>query len=171
IAQVILVYTDIISQQPTSPTPADGQAIDCQAKAAKDAETRKLVTGIVVVLQALCYTSSSINPILYAMLSENFKKSFVAACCCRRSQLAIPEPSIYQRSRFLTASIRRKFLNNAHADDHEDELEEEEEEERGSPDTGKTNVSAARRPTNCTEITNSLHAPITRNGSSKSAMS
>nr|BAO01050.1 neuropeptide GPCR A1 [Nilaparvata lugens] len=35
-----------------------------------------LLTGI------LCYSNSAMNPILYAFLSDNFKKSFLKACTC-----------------------------------------------------------------------------------------
>lgn len=33
-----------------------------------------------LILQCLCFANSAVNPILYAVLSENFKKSFAKAC-------------------------------------------------------------------------------------------
>lgn len=39
--------------------------------------------GVVVhIATALCYTNSMLNPLLYAFLGENFRKSFIKALCC-----------------------------------------------------------------------------------------
>lgn len=42
-----------------------------------------LVFGILLAY-ALTYSNSAVNPVLYAFLSDNFKKSFVKACQCAR---------------------------------------------------------------------------------------
>lgn len=38
--------------------------------------------SIFLLVQILCYSNSAMNPILYAFLSDNFKKSFLKACTC-----------------------------------------------------------------------------------------
>jgi hypothetical protein len=158
---VILVYTNILQ-----PPIVEGLEMVpvCGPKADVDPAVRRMVTGIVVVLQAFCYTNSSVNPILYAMLSENFKKSFAAACCGRRAEMermSVPEPSIYTRSRHLAGSIRRKFLAAYVDEDGDDE---------DSPETLKTDASS-RRATENTPTIQVPSVPITRNGSIKSSTS
>ncbi|CAL8123005.1 unnamed protein product [Orchesella dallaii] len=47
-------------------------------------------SGVMLFLFLFCgclsYSNSAMNPILYAFLSENFKKSFLKACTCARGQ-------------------------------------------------------------------------------------
>lgn len=38
-----------------------------------------------LMASCLCYSNSAMNPILYAFLSDNFKKSFLKACTCAAS--------------------------------------------------------------------------------------
>lgn len=42
----------------------------------------RLEITIFVLVGCLCYSNSAMNPILYAFLSDNFKKSFLKACTC-----------------------------------------------------------------------------------------
>lgn len=42
----------------------------------------KLEIVVFVLVGCLAYSNSSINPLLYAFLSDNFKKSFLKACSC-----------------------------------------------------------------------------------------
>ncbi|ALC45024.1 AlCR2 [Drosophila busckii] len=44
--------------------------------------TTKLELAIFLVCGCLSYSNSAMNPILYAFLSDNFKKSFMKACTC-----------------------------------------------------------------------------------------
>lgn len=44
--------------------------------------TTKLDLIIFLIVGCLGYINSAINPILYAYLSDNFKKSFLKACTC-----------------------------------------------------------------------------------------
>lgn len=43
----------------------------------------KLEIVVFILVGCLAYSNSSVNPLLYAFLSENFKKSFLKACSCR----------------------------------------------------------------------------------------
>lgn len=42
---------------------------------------------IFVLVGCLAYSNSSINPLLYAFLSDNFKKSFLKACSCANNDI------------------------------------------------------------------------------------
>lgn len=42
----------------------------------------QFVVKIHLVASCLSYSNSAMNPILYAFLSDNFKKSFLKACTC-----------------------------------------------------------------------------------------
>lgn len=114
IAQVLLVYTNVPSYFETL---VEGNPQTCERSINFGRQT---VVSVVSVLNALCYTNSCVNPILYAMLSENFKKSFAAACYGRRhvelERPSAPDQSIYQRSR---ASIRRHLRQSRDEDDEE----------------------------------------------------
>ncbi|XP_018404717.1 PREDICTED: somatostatin receptor type 2-like [Cyphomyrmex costatus] len=59
--------------------------------------------GIATFLLAgfLSYSNSAMNPILYAFLSDNFKKSFVKACCAKKDTNAIlnNENSVFPRKK------------------------------------------------------------------------
>ncbi len=35
---------------------------------------------VILLSDCLCYSNSAMNPVLYAFLSDNFKKSFLKAC-------------------------------------------------------------------------------------------
>ena len=56
-------------------------------------------------LQCLCYLNSTINPVLYALISDNFKQSYKKAWCCH---VAIPHlrQSIYNHTRIPEARDR-----------------------------------------------------------------
>lgn len=69
---------------------------------------------IVVTLLAGClsYSNSAVNPVLYAFLSENFKKSFMKACTCANrgdANAALHvEHSLFPRKRTLLGRAREK---------------------------------------------------------------
>jgi len=72
---------------------------------------------IFLLLGALVYSNSAVNPILYAFLSENFRKSFFKAFTCMNkqdinAQLQV-EPSVFtkQGSRKRGGSKRRQSTN------------------------------------------------------------
>jgi hypothetical protein len=50
-------------------------------------------TVLIIFLLAGClsYSNSTMNPILYAFLSENFKKSFKKACHCSSEKVKTPQ--------------------------------------------------------------------------------
>ncbi|XP_055333214.1 somatostatin receptor type 2-like [Paramacrobiotus metropolitanus] len=128
--QVLLVYISSITSY-LNPEPSCDSAKPAAATAAvndgKNA-ARNAIIYTSTILQALCYTNSSVNPILYAMLSENFKKSFAAACCWGRGghnmdqlqpeRTSVPDQhsNIFARSR---NSIRRRFQQHNDEDDDE----------------------------------------------------
>ncbi len=39
-----------------------------------------LLHQVILLSDCLCYSNSAMNPVLYAFLSDNFKKSFLKAC-------------------------------------------------------------------------------------------
>jgi hypothetical protein len=41
-----------------------------------------VMVAVMLLAGCLSYSNSAMNPILYAFLSENFKKSFMKACTC-----------------------------------------------------------------------------------------
>lgn len=47
----------------------------------------RLEVTIFVLVGCLAYSNSAMNPILYAFLSDNFKKSFLKACTCASKDL------------------------------------------------------------------------------------
>ncbi|XP_049823495.1 somatostatin receptor type 2-like isoform X1 [Aethina tumida] len=51
-------------------------------KPVEDASEQKLRIAMHLLTSCLSYSNSAINPILYAFLSDNFKKSFLKACTC-----------------------------------------------------------------------------------------
>lgn len=40
------------------------------------------MVAVMLLAGCLSYSNSAMNPILYAFLSDNFKKSFMKACAC-----------------------------------------------------------------------------------------
>ncbi|KAG7202064.1 hypothetical protein KM043_004742 [Ampulex compressa] len=85
----------------------------------------------------LSYSNSAMNPILYAFLSDNFKKSFLKACTCAAGKdvnatLHI-ENSVFPRRNRANAerlqSANRLVVTSAGQSKHE--FEEEEDAERG----------------------------------------
>ncbi|XP_055337654.1 somatostatin receptor type 4-like [Paramacrobiotus metropolitanus] len=49
-----------------------------------------------LILQCLCFANSAVNPILYAILSENFKQSYAKACyrCTKNKSDALSTPNL-----------------------------------------------------------------------------
>lgn len=54
--------------------------------ASEDTEQSTFVVIIHLLVSCLSYSNSAMNPILYAFLSDNFKKSFMKACTCAASK-------------------------------------------------------------------------------------
>ena len=77
-----------------------------------------VMVAVMLLAGCLSYSNSAMNPILYAFLSENFKKSFMKACTCanmRDANAALQiEPSMLPRRRTLAgmgASARNAAKN------------------------------------------------------------
>ena len=45
-------------------------------------DDQTIVVTVNLLVGCLSYSNSAVNPVLYAFLSENFKKSFMKACTC-----------------------------------------------------------------------------------------
>ena len=45
-------------------------------------DDQTIVVAVNLLVGCLSYSNSAVNPVLYAFLSENFKKSFMKACTC-----------------------------------------------------------------------------------------
>jgi hypothetical protein len=69
-----------------------------------------VMVAVMLLAGCLSYSNSAMNPVLYAFLSENFKKSFLKACTCatgRDANAALQvENSVFPRRRTLGASAR-----------------------------------------------------------------
>lgn len=67
-----------------------------------------VMVAVMLLAGCLSYSNSAMNPVLYAFLSENFKKSFMKACTCangRDANAALHiENSAFPRKRTLGAS-------------------------------------------------------------------
>ena len=50
------------------------------------AEQDNVMIAVMLLAGCLSYSNSAMNPVLYAFLSENFKKSFMKACQCAAGQ-------------------------------------------------------------------------------------
>ncbi|CAG7837005.1 unnamed protein product [Allacma fusca] len=74
-------------------------------------DTQHSVAKLMMFLLAGClsYSNSAMNPILYAFLSDNFKKSFLKACTCanRKSILC------HSNQDFSLEPMKDKFRNNS----------------------------------------------------------
>ncbi|GAV00806.1 hypothetical protein RvY_11603 [Ramazzottius varieornatus] len=180
IAQVVLVYSNVLMHNEPVSSSASSRNISITEHCLRYHNTlnnvppddpewdyrQSVVVHIMAFLQGLCYTNSAVNPLLYAMLSENFKKSFAAVCCARRGameHLAVPEPSVYQRSRNFAGSVRRKIMGDI---DHDDDGYDEDD----NADTILTDESA--RKGNSGASTSFLQvSSVTRNGSVRSTVS
>ncbi|XP_065579700.1 somatostatin receptor type 2-like [Artemia franciscana] len=81
-----------------------------------------VLTNLSVLSGILTYCNSALNPVMYAFLSDNFKKSFMKACVCaqrsevnkilqaEQSQLSRKRSEKLSRARSLNASTRRDVL-------------------------------------------------------------
>ncbi|XP_071450262.1 somatostatin receptor type 5-like [Hetaerina americana] len=83
-------------------------------KPPKECQTRLWVT-IFLIAGCLSYSNSAVNPVLYAFLSDNFKKSFVKACTCKaRSDINAAlhlENSVFpRRNRKKRSQMQRRSL-------------------------------------------------------------
>lgn len=68
----------------------------------------KLEIVVFVLVGCLAYSNSSINPLLYAFLSDNFKKSFMKACSCTTNNNDINFKLQTDNSLFLSRFSRNR---------------------------------------------------------------
>ena len=65
------------------------------------------MVAVMLLAGCLSYSNSAMNPILYAFLSDNFKKSFMKACACatgrEANRVLEVENSVMPRRRTLLA--------------------------------------------------------------------
>ena len=82
-----------------------------------DKEDEKIVVAVNLLVGCLSYSNSAVNPVLYAFLSENFKKSFMKACTCANrgeANAALQvEHSLFPRKRTLLGRARGQDKNAA----------------------------------------------------------
>ena len=82
-----------------------------------DKEDEKIVVAVNLLVGCLSYSNSAVNPVLYAFLSENFKKSFMKACtCANRGEVNAAlqvEHSLFPRKRTLLGRARGQDKNAA----------------------------------------------------------
>eukprot|EP00095_Tigriopus_kingsejongensis_P010103 snap_masked-scaffold152_size304267-processed-gene-0.11 protein:Tk10103 transcript:snap_masked-scaffold152_size304267-processed-gene-0.11-mRNA-1 annotation:"somatostatin receptor type 2" len=75
-----------------------------------------VMVAVMLLAGCLSYSNSAMNPVLYAFLSENFKKSFMKACTCatgRDANAALHvENSAFPRKRTLGASANHMERRN-----------------------------------------------------------
>ena len=64
------------------------------------------MVAVMLLAGCLSYSNSAMNPILYAFLSENFKKSFMKACTCANMRDANAALQV------LTLSLQSLIKNN-----------------------------------------------------------
>lgn len=78
--------------------------------APKNQDDENIVVAVNLLVGCLSYSNSAINPVLYAFLSENFKKSFMKACTCANrgeANAALQvEHSLFPRKRTLLGRAR-----------------------------------------------------------------
>ncbi|XP_034938059.1 somatostatin receptor type 2-like [Chelonus insularis] len=106
----------------------------------------------------LSYSNSAMNPILYAFLSDNFKKSFLKACTCAAGKdvnttLHLENSVFPKRKKTNTERLKSKNRPVANSTNSRIELEIDEEGERGLliSKTSTTTVTMTSR-TNITAV-------------------
>ena len=75
----------------------------------------RVVVAVILLAGCLSYSNSAMNPVLYAFLSDNFKKSFMKACTCANrdnvnAALQV-EHSLFPRKRTLLGRARGNDKN------------------------------------------------------------
>lgn len=68
----------------------------------------KIEIVVFVLVGCLAYSNSSLNPLLYAFLSDNFKKSFLKACSCTAANNEINFKLQTDNSLFLSRFSRNR---------------------------------------------------------------
>ncbi|ODM96394.1 Somatostatin receptor type 4 [Orchesella cincta] len=72
-------------------------------------------SGVMLFLFLFCgclsYSNSAMNPILYAFLSENFKKSFLKACTCARGQFTYTLRSCFQTFQWFNSLCKHEYVS------------------------------------------------------------
>jgi len=106
--------------------------------------TQQSNTLVIVILLADClqYSNSAMNPVLYAFLSENFKKSFRKACHCDKREQAAMNHQDY------SATTRRSRRGPRFTAVPPQESQDE-DKEAGDLSTGITGTSRSSKYTNC----------------------
>lgn len=104
-------------------------------------QSNTLVT-VILLADCLQYSNSAINPVLYAFLSENFKKSFRKACHCdKRDQAAL-------NNRDCSATTRRS-RRGPRFTAVPPQASQDDDKEGGDLSTGITGASRSSKYTNC----------------------
>lgn len=106
--------------------------------------TQQSNTLVIVILLADClqYSNSAMNPVLYAFLSENFKKSFRKAMHCdKREQAALNHQDYSATTRRSRRGPRFTAVPPQESQD--------EDKEAGDLSTGITGTSRSSKYTNC----------------------
>lgn len=85
-----------------------------------------IIITIFLLASCLSYSNSAMNPILYAFLSDNFKKSFVKACTCATGKdtnaMLHMENSVFPRKKTSSERMRNsRGTSLCPGRDHEDE--------------------------------------------------
>lgn len=112
-----------------------------------------VMVAVMLLAGCLSYSNSAMNPVLYAFLSENFKKSFMKACTCatgRDANAALHiENSAFPRKRTLGASAnhveRRNRLQSINgSNNHSNRMSQSRDDRRDLNDisTGVTTVTS-----------------------------
>ncbi|TDG43567.1 hypothetical protein AWZ03_010015 [Drosophila navojoa] len=114
---------------------------------------------IFLLLGALVYSNSAVNPILYAFLSENFRKSFFKAFTCMNkqdinAQLQL-EPSVFTKQGSRRRGGSKRLLNA--------NLQQQQQQQQQPPllslHIGNNNSSTTTSSTTTAEKTGSTNAP------------
>lgn len=81
----------------------------------KNVDDEIIIVAVNLLVGCLSYSNSAVNPVLYAFLSENFKKSFMKACTCANrgeANAALQvEHSLFPRKRTLLGRAKGQDRN------------------------------------------------------------
>ncbi|XP_064545110.1 somatostatin receptor type 2 isoform X1 [Drosophila montana] len=123
---------------------------------------------IFLLLGALVYSNSAVNPILYAFLSENFRKSFFKAFTCMtkqdiNAQLQL-EPSVFTKQGSRRRGGSRRLLTT------NPQQQQEQQPPLLSLHVGNNNSSTTTSSTTTAEKTGSTNAPKSCSSNGKLAV-
>ena len=145
-----------------------------------DKEDEKIVVAVNLLVGCLSYSNSAVNPVLYAFLSENFKKSFMKACtCANRGEVNAAlqvEHSLFPRKRTLLGRARgqdnrKKLLaqankNKEHGGHHRKLLEGQNANDSRNPDM--IHVAESSRVDNNKDNCNDISTGVSMSRTSRS---